>query len=201
MKAVYLFTFFILSSCICYGQGAQTYFDASANHYVNGRTPQAKQMVSEGLQKYPNDAKLKALAEKMKEEKQKEDQQKQEQKNKEQQKEQQQKRTTRKRTAAKGATGKRTERKRTAAERPAEQRGERKEGRAATAGKTRSKRKTRKRNKNENTPQLSEKLQQMKISEEKAKMILEAMKNQEIQYLQQNKRKATKPKDKTKPDW
>src|SRR5512134_741765 len=91
MKAVYLFTFFALSACICYGQGAQTYFDASANHYVNGRTPQAKQMVNEGLLKFPNDAKLKALAEKMKEEKQKEDQQKQEQKNKEQQKEQQQK--------------------------------------------------------------------------------------------------------------
>jgi hypothetical protein len=27
------------------------------------------------------------------------------------------------------------------------------------------------------------------------------MKNQEIQYLQQNKRKATKPRDKGKPDW
>lgn len=50
-------------------------------------------------------------------------------------------------------------------------------------------------------PQVSEKLQQMKISEEKAKMILEAMKNQEAQYLQQNKRKATKPRDKGKPDW
>lgn len=47
----------------------------------------------------------------------------------------------------------------------------------------------------------SEKLEQMKISEAKAKMILEAMKNQEIQYLQQNKRKATQPKDKNKPDW
>jgi len=50
-------------------------------------------------------------------------------------------------------------------------------------------------------PSVSEKLQQMQMSEEKAKMILEAMKNQEIQYLQQNKRKATKPKDKGKPDW
>ena len=50
-------------------------------------------------------------------------------------------------------------------------------------------------------PSLSEKLKDMKISEEKAKMILEAMKNQEVQYLQQNKRKATKPKDKGKPDW
>ena len=55
--------------------------------------------------------------------------------------------------------------------------------------------------KKENSPELSEKLQQMKISEEKAKMILEAMKNQEIQYLQQNKRKATKQKDRNKPDW
>ncbi|MEP6734401.1 MAG: hypothetical protein ABJA70_02715 [Chryseolinea sp.] len=53
----------------------------------------------------------------------------------------------------------------------------------------------------QNSQQLSDKLQQMKISEDKAKMILEAMKNQEIQYLQQNKRKATKPKDKSKPDW
>lgn len=50
-------------------------------------------------------------------------------------------------------------------------------------------------------PSVSEKLKEMDMSEEKAKMILEAMKNQEIQYLQQNKRKATKPKDKGKPDW
>ncbi|MCE7863958.1 MAG: hypothetical protein DYG99_10495 [Bacteroidetes bacterium CHB5] len=52
------------------------------------------------------------------------------------------------------------------------------------------------------TPQsVKDKLKEMEMSEEKAQMILEAMKNQEIQYLQQNKRKATKPKDKSKPDW
>lgn len=50
-------------------------------------------------------------------------------------------------------------------------------------------------------PSVSEKLKDMQMSEEKAKMILEAMKNQEMQYLQQNKRKAQKPKDKGKPDW
>ncbi len=50
-------------------------------------------------------------------------------------------------------------------------------------------------------PSVSEKLKEMKISEEKARMVLEAMKNQEVQYLQQNKRKATKPKGKGKPDW
>jgi Ca-activated chloride channel family protein len=56
-------------------------------------------------------------------------------------------------------------------------------------------------NKDKQNPSLSEKLKDMKISEDKAKMILEAMKNQEVQYLQQNKRKATKAKDKGKPDW
>jgi hypothetical protein len=46
-----------------------------------------------------------------------------------------------------------------------------------------------------------DKLKEMKISEEKAKLILEAMKNNEVQYIQQNKRKAKKKKDPTKPDW
>lgn len=50
-------------------------------------------------------------------------------------------------------------------------------------------------------PSVSEKLKEMKMSEDKAKMVLEAMKNQEKQYLQQNKRKATQPKSKGKPDW
>lgn len=50
-------------------------------------------------------------------------------------------------------------------------------------------------------PSVSDKLKQMKMSEDKARMVLEAMKNQEVQYLQQNKRKATKPRDKGKPDW
>ena len=39
-------------------------------------------------------------------------------------------------------------------------------------------------------PSTIDKLKEMNISEEKAKMILEAMKNNEIQYIQQNKRKA-----------
>ncbi len=50
-------------------------------------------------------------------------------------------------------------------------------------------------------PTLSDKLKDMKISEDKAKMILEALKNNEIQYYQQNKRKPTKKRDSSKPDW
>ena len=50
-------------------------------------------------------------------------------------------------------------------------------------------------------PSPSDKLKQLNISEEKARMILEAMKNNEIQYIQQNRRKATKKKQSGKPDW
>ena len=47
----------------------------------------------------------------------------------------------------------------------------------------------------------AEKLKEMNISEEKAQMILEAMRNNEMQYIQQNRRKPQKPRDRTKPDW
>jgi Ca-activated chloride channel family protein len=48
---------------------------------------------------------------------------------------------------------------------------------------------------------LMEKLKEMNIPLEKAQMILEAMKNNEVQYVQQKKRKASKPKKSNKPDW
>ncbi|WP_027001471.1 hypothetical protein [Hugenholtzia roseola] len=44
-------------------------------------------------------------------------------------------------------------------------------------------------------------LKELNISPEKAQMILDAMKNSEVQYLQQNQRKVTKPRDPSKPDW
>ena len=48
---------------------------------------------------------------------------------------------------------------------------------------------------------VADKLKEMNISEEKAQMILEAMRNNEMQYIQQNRRKPQKPRDRTKPDW
>lgn len=44
-------------------------------------------------------------------------------------------------------------------------------------------------------------LENMQISQEKAKMLLDAMRNAEKQYLQQLKKEPTKRKDKGKPDW
>ena len=50
-------------------------------------------------------------------------------------------------------------------------------------------------------PSTQKKLQEMKISPEKAQMILEAMKNQEVQYIQQNRKKAKSRTKNDKPDW
>jgi len=50
-------------------------------------------------------------------------------------------------------------------------------------------------------PSTAQKLKEMNISEEKARMILEAMKNNEIQYLQQIKKKAKNTRRNNKPDW
>lgn len=55
--------------------------------------------------------------------------------------------------------------------------------------------------KKEATETRSKRLQEVNISPEQAKMILDAMKNNEVQYLQQNRKKAVTRPDKGKPDW
>jgi Ca-activated chloride channel homolog len=44
-------------------------------------------------------------------------------------------------------------------------------------------------------------LRELNMTEEKARMILEAMRNSEIQYIQQQQRKPTKKPESGKPDW
>jgi len=47
----------------------------------------------------------------------------------------------------------------------------------------------------------NQRLDEIKMSKEKAEMILNALKNQEIQYYQQKQKKSDKKKDNSKPDW
>lgn len=56
-------------------------------------------------------------------------------------------------------------------------------------------------NENSGKPEAEEGERKSKIDPQKAREILETMRNREVQYLQQQKRKATKPTDKSKPDW
>jgi tetratricopeptide (TPR) repeat protein len=53
----------------------------------------------------------------------------------------------------------------------------------------------------EQQKQIQRKLRQINLSEEKAKMILDAMKNNEIQYIQKDKKKSSGKEEKNLPDW
>ena len=201
MKNIILITFFCLAGIsITMAQGAQAYFNTSANYYVHNKRSEALRSVEEGIRKYPSDEKLKALADKLKEEKQKEDQKRNEENKDKEQKDQQQKDQQKKEQQEKQEKEQKEKQ-----EKQDQQSKEEKKDQEAKDKKEgeqeKGENKDEKNEKQDNSPQLSQKLQQMKMSEEKAKMILEAMKNQEIQYLQQNKRKATKPRDSGKPDW
>jgi len=201
MKHIILLLFFCTAfTVVGLCQGAQAYFNTSANHYVQNRRADALRSVEEGIRKYPSDPKLKALADKLKEEKQKEDQKRNQENKEKEQKDQEQKDQQKKEEQEKQEKEQKEKQEKqdqqSKEEKKDQEAKDKKEGEQENR-----ENKDEKNEKTENSPQLSQKLQQMKMSEDKAKMILEAMKNQEIQYLQQNKRKATKPRDSGKPDW
>jgi len=55
--------------------------------------------------------------------------------------------------------------------------------------------------KKSNEESIEEKLKKINMTKKKAEMILNALNNNEFQYIQQLKRKPSKKTDKTKPDW
>ena len=62
-------------------------------------------------------------------------------------------------------------------------------------------RKAKKNRRKRDWKEIRKRLKDLNLSEEKAKMVLDAMRNQEIQFLQQQQRKAKKRQEKGKPDW
>ena len=48
---------------------------------------------------------------------------------------------------------------------------------------------------------IEQKLKQINMTKKKAEMILDALNNNEFQYIQQLKRKPSKKQNKNKPDW
>lgn len=92
MKKLTLFVFLLLISATAFAQSADEYFHSGAQSFINADLQTAINQVQNGLDQYPNDAKLNALMEKLQEEqeKQQQQQQNQEQQNQEQQSEQEQ---------------------------------------------------------------------------------------------------------------
>ncbi len=70
-------------------QTTEDFFHTAAQQYINGQYESATLTVSTALQRFPNDPKLKALAEKLKREQQEQQQNQDEQQNQEQRQEEQ----------------------------------------------------------------------------------------------------------------
>jgi len=183
---------------------AEAKFHEGSRQYISGNREAALASVNQGLSSEPGNPKLTELKKLLEEDKKKQDQEKKDKEQKEKQdKKNQDKQNKDQNKKEKKEKDKKDQQDKDSKEKKDQEKKdkEQQEKEKKEQQKKDEEKKDAKEKKDQLPPSVSEKLKEMQMSEEKAKMILEAMKNQEIQYLQQNKRKATKPKDRGKPDW
>lgn len=197
MRLLTIFLFFIGTAV--FGQSPADYFNRAANEYIYKNEQIALNTIDKGLIKFPEDKNLTALKEKIEKDKQDQDKQKnQDQKQEDQQKKEKQQ--------------KKEEEQKQEQEKKEDQQNEQDQDQQSEDDENAEQKDQSEQAKPEETEEegkemdqppksRSEKLEELNLTEEKARMILEAMKNKEIQYIQQNKRKATKKPDSDKPDW
>lgn len=194
MKAVYIISLIVIASVNLQAQSAVDFFNTAANEYIYKNDQIALNTINTGLAQYPGDVPLTNLKKKIEKEKQNQEQQKQQNQEQEQQnqekdqqkeqeqeqKEEQEQQEQEQQESEKGEESEEKDQSEQAKQQETEEEGQEMEQPPQTR---------------------SEKLEELNLTEEKARMILEAMKNNEIQYIQQNKRKAKKKPDSNKPDW
>lgn len=176
---------------------AEDKFHAASAQYINKNLDQALATVKEGLKIKPDSEKLEALRKLLEQEKQ----QQQEQQNKDQQKENKEKQDQNKDQQDQQQKDQQKDADEEKEKQDENEQDEQKKNEQEQQDGEPSKPEDQEEKDEDQKPTPSQRLEDMKMSEEKARMILEAMKNQEMQYLQQQKRKATQPRDRTKPDW
>jgi Ca-activated chloride channel family protein len=207
IKTSLLLTLLLLASAsVLPGQAlsrAEDKFHAASDLYINKNFDQALATVKEGLKIKPDSEKLEALRKLLEQEKKNQEKQKQEQQqqNKEQQEKDQQKQEQDKQDQQQKDQQNKEEQEKSDEEQKKSEEEQRKGDEEQKDEQSSKPEDEQEKKDDEQKPAPSQPLEELKMSEEKAKMILEAMKNQEMQYLQQNKRKATQPRDRTKPDW
>lgn len=172
-------------------------FNQAANLFIEGQNQEALQAVNAGLKRHPNNNQLKALKAKL-EEQQKQQEQQQQQQNQNQEKQEQEKGDSEQEQKSQEQEGQEQE------EKEGNEKKEQQEGQEGEEEKPEEKEGEGQEEQNQPQPGQSEteqRLKEMDISPEKARMILEAMKSNEVQYLQQKKRKNSRRSDSGKPDW
>lgn len=185
------------------GSLAEAKFHEGSNLFINGNQEGALSAVTQGLKADPQNQKLQALKKLLDEQKKKdeekkkkeEQQKKQEQKNKEQQDKQNKDK--------KNEDQKKDEQQKKEQEQKEQEKKEQEKKEKEEQEKKDQEEKQEKdeKEKDDFDPEVKQRLEEMKMDPEKARMLLEAMRNQEIQYLQQQKREQSKKRDPSMPDW
>lgn len=186
---------FFMGFSTAQAQNAVDYFNSAAKQYVNNDKAGTGQTLAEGISKYPNNQKLRALLDKLQKEEQDKDQQ-QDQQDKDNNKDQQQQSEDQKKGEGEEQTDDDAD---VESEKSEDKKGEKSQ--QEKPSEEPSDQKSDLSEREQSMQQMRERLQDMNISPEQAKQILDAMNDAELRHIQQNKKKPTKKPEKGLPDW
>ncbi len=203
MKTKFLFGLLVFGFCligeISMAQTAGDFFNRAARSYVKTAKEQALREVNDGLAKYPNDAKLKALKEKLEQEQQQEEQEQQQDQQQQNQQNQQQKDPSQK----EDSKSDQKDGEKTNEDKAKEgQKGENPSQQSEEAGQNgNDQMDANLADRQKKMEAMREKLKGMNLSPEQAAQILESLNAAELRYIQDNKKKATQKPKRGLPDW
>lgn len=203
MKNKILFSAFLLGFCLVgetvVAQTAGDFFNRAARSYVKTAKEQALREVNDGLAKYPNDAKLKALKEKLEQEQQQEEQEQQQDQQQQNQQNQQQKDPSQK----EDSKSDQKDGEKTNEDKAKEgQKGENPSQQSEESGQNgNNQMDANLADRQKKMEAMREKLKGMNLSPEQAAQILESLNAAELRYIQDNKKKATQQPKRGLPDW
>lgn len=174
MKKLLTIIFSLLLTTLAFAQSADNYFHDGAQSFINADLQTAINEVQEGLSRYPNDAKLNALMEKLQQEQEKQQQQQQQQQQQEQQQNQEQ-----------------------------QSQQEQDQNQEQENQEQQQQQQEQSENQGEQNPQEMnpEELESQKISKENAEKILQALAQKEKELLKEFKKKKTDGSAKHDKDW
>ncbi len=203
MKTNFLFGLLVFGFCLIgedsIAQTAGDFFNRAARSYVKTAKEQALREVNDGLAKYPNDAKLKALKEKLEQEQQQEEQEQQQDQQQQNQQNQQQKDPSQK----EDSKSEQKDGEKTNEDKAKEgQKGENPSQQSEEAGQNgNDQMDANLADRQKKMEAMREKLKGMNLSPEQAAQILESLNAAELRYIQDNKKKATQKPKRGLPDW
>lgn len=195
----FLIAFFLLVALEGIAQSAGDYFNRAARSYVKTEKEQALKEVNDGLGKFPNDAKLKALKEKLEKEQEQEQQQ-----NPQDQQQQNQQNQDQKSEGEQGESkSDQKDGEQTNEDKAKEgQKGENPSQKSEEAGQNANDQMDANlADRQKKLEEMREKLKSMNLTPEQASQILESMNSAELRYIQENKKKPTQRPKKGLPDW